>query len=67
MKNVKSCFKHDINCMNTILSFNLINELFSFQNFINDILHNFLNIFYMIYMNDILIYSNSKKKHTQHV
>jgi len=50
-----------------VLLFELINESSSFQNFINDILHDFLNIFCIMYMNDILIYSNSKKKHTQHV
>ena len=50
-----------------VLLFELINELSSFQNFINDTLHDFLNVFCIAYMNDILIYSNSKKKHTQHV
>ncbi len=47
--------------------FELTNESSSFQNFINDTLHDFLNVFCIAYMNDILIYSNSKKKHTQHV
>ncbi len=50
-----------------ILLFELINESSSFQNFINDTLHDFLNVFCIMYMNNILIYSNSKKKHTQHV
>ncbi len=50
-----------------VLLFKLINESSSFQNFINDTLHDFLNVFCIAYMNDILIYSNSKKKHTQHV
>ena len=50
-----------------VLLFKLTNESSSFQNFINDILHDFLNVFCIAYMNDILIYSNSKKKHTQHV
>ena len=50
-----------------VLLFELTNESSSFQNFINDTLHDFLNIFCIAYMNDILIYSNSKKKHTQHV
>jgi len=49
------------------LLFELTNESSSFQNFINDTLHDFLNVFCIAYMNDILIYSNSKKKHTQHV
>jgi len=50
-----------------VLLFKLTNESSSFQNFINDILYDFLNVFCIAYMNDILIYSNSKKKHTQHV
>jgi len=50
-----------------VLLFELTNESSSFQNFINDTLHDFLNVFCIMYMNDILIYNNSKKKHTQHV
>jgi len=50
-----------------VLLFELTNESSSFQNFINNTLHDFLNVFCIMYMNDILIYSNSKKKHTQHV
>jgi len=50
-----------------VLPFGLTNEPSSFQNFINDTLHDFLNVFCIAYMNDILIYSNSKKEHTQHV
>ncbi len=50
-----------------VLLFELTNESSSFQNFINDTLHDFLNVFCIAYMNDILIYNNSKKKHTQHV
>ncbi len=50
-----------------VLPFDLINEPSLFQNFLNDTLHDFLNIFCTAYMNDILIYSNSKKEHTQHV
>jgi len=50
-----------------VLPFGLTNGSSSFQNFINDTLHDFLNVFCIAYMDDILIYSNSKKKHTQHV
>jgi len=50
-----------------VLPFGLTNGPSSFQNFINDTLHDFLNVFCTAYMNDILIYSNSKKEHTQHV
>ena len=50
-----------------VLPFGLTNGPSSFQNFINDTLHDFLNVFCTAYMDDILIYSNSKKEHTQHV
>jgi hypothetical protein len=33
----------------------------------NDILMNYLDEFVIAYLNDIVIYSNSKKKHVQHV
>lgn len=41
--------------------FELANTLLSFQNYINNILHGMLNIFYITSINNILIYSNSKK------
>ena len=50
-----------------ILSFELINASFSFQHYINEILHEYLNVFCIAYINDILIYSNIRKKHIQHV
>jgi len=50
-----------------VLPFGLTNGSSSFQNFINDTLHDFLDVFCTAYMDDILIYSNSKKEHTQHV
>lgn len=50
-----------------VLLFELINDSSSYQNFINNTLHDFLNVFCMIYMNNILIYNNITKKHTQHV
>jgi hypothetical protein len=33
----------------------------------NDTLINYLNEFVVAYLNDIIVYSNSKKKHIQHV
>jgi hypothetical protein len=33
----------------------------------NDILMNYLNEFVIIYLDDIIVYNNSKKKHIQHV
>ncbi len=50
-----------------MLSFELTNESIFFQQYINDILWNFLNDFYQVYLNDILIYSKMRKKHRNHV
>jgi hypothetical protein len=50
-----------------IMSFELINESFIFQNFMNDTLMNYLNEFVVAYLDDIIVYSNNKKKHIQHV
>jgi hypothetical protein len=33
----------------------------------NDILMNYLNEFVITYLDDIIVYNNSKKKHIQHV
>ena len=40
-----------------MLSFDLINKSFNYQHYINDVLFKYLNQFYQIYLNDILIYS----------
>jgi len=50
-----------------MLLFELTNESISFQQYMNDILWNFLNDFSQVYLNDILIYSKTKKKHRDHV
>ncbi len=50
-----------------MLSFKLTNELIFFQQYMNDILWNFLNNFCQVYLNDILIYSKIRKKHKDHV
>ncbi len=50
-----------------ILSFKLINELIFFQQYMNDILWNFLNDFCQVYLDDILIYSKTRKKHKDHI
>ncbi len=50
-----------------ILSFKLTNDLILFQQYMNDVLWNFLNDFCQAYLNDILIYSKTQKKHKQHV
>ncbi len=50
-----------------IMFFELINESSTFQNFMNDILMNYLDEFVVAYLNDIIVYSNSKKEHIRHV
>ena len=49
------------------MPFGLANVPSSFQNFINDILHGMLDEFCTAYIDDILIYSNSKKEHQTHI
>ena len=39
----------------------------SFQNYINDIFHEYLNTFCSAYIDDIFIYSKTKKEHMKHV
>ncbi len=50
-----------------MLSFKLINELIFFQQYMNDVLWNFLNDFCQVYLNDILIYSKTRKKYKDYV
>ncbi len=50
-----------------MLSFELTNESISFQQYMNDILWDFLNDFYQVYLDDILIYSKMRKKHKDHI
>ncbi len=50
-----------------VLFFELTNESISFQQYMNDVLWNFLNDFCQVYLDDILIYSKTKKKHRDHV
>ena len=46
-----------------IMSFNLKNESSMFQYYINDKLHDFLNIFVIVYIDDILIYLFTLSEH----
>ncbi len=50
-----------------MLSFKLTNESIFFQQYMNDILWDFLNNFCQVYLNDILIYSKMRKKYKDHV
>jgi len=50
-----------------MLLFELINNSISFQQYMNDVLWNFLNDFCQVYLDDILIYSKTQQEHRQHV
>ncbi len=50
-----------------MLLFKLTNESIFFEQYINDVLWNFLNDFCQVYLDDILIYSKTRKKHRDHV
>ncbi len=50
-----------------MLSFEQTNESIFFQQYMNDILWDFLNDFCQVYLDDILIYSKMRKKHRDHV
>ena len=50
-----------------VMLFELFNVSVSFQNYINNILQDYLDVFCTTYINDILIYSDILKEHRQHV
>ncbi len=50
-----------------MLSFELTNELIFFQQYMNDVLWDFVNDFCQVYLDDILIYSKMRKKHRDHI
>ena len=49
------------------MPFGLINAPPTFQNFINDVLHPFLDLFVTAYLNDILIFLENLKDNKRHV
>ena len=50
-----------------VMPFGLTNAPATYQALINDTLREYLDLFYVAYLDDILIYSKDKKSHTQHV
>ena len=50
-----------------IVSFDLINALIIFQVYINHALHNLVDNFCIVYFDNILVFSKSKKKHYQYL
>ena len=47
--------------------FELINACATFQTYINNVLRKYLDVFIVIYLNDILIYLKNEKDHKKHV
>jgi hypothetical protein len=50
-----------------VLLFGLTNGLATYQRYINNVLFNYLDVFYMAYLDDILIYSSNKLEHKEHI
>jgi hypothetical protein len=50
-----------------VMLFRLINTLATFQSLINDTLKGYLDIFYIAYLDDILIYSETLEQHIKYV
>ncbi len=50
-----------------MMLFDLINASTFFQIYMNQTLFEFLDIIYLIYLNDILIFSEIRKKHVHHI
>ncbi len=50
-----------------VMLFELINESMFYQHYMNDVLFKYLHQFCQIYLDDIIIYSKTLKKHKQHV
>ena len=50
-----------------VMPFELYNAPVTFQAFINEILREYLNVFCIAYLDDILIYSNTLQEHISHV
>ena len=50
-----------------MMLFNLKNESNTFQHYINDKFHDFLDVFVTVYIDDILIYSFTLSEHQKYV
>ena len=50
-----------------VLPFGLTNGPATYQRYMNDVLFDYLDDFYTAYLDDILIYSDNKVEHQEHV
>ena len=51
----------------TVMPFGLVNAPATFQSYINSALRDYLDVFCIAYLDDILIYSDNDEDHTEHV
>jgi hypothetical protein len=49
------------------MPFGLTNALATFQAYINNVLRKYLDVFVVVYLDDILVYSKTYEEHIQHV
>jgi hypothetical protein len=64
----KTTFRtHHVHFEFLVMSFGLINAPMTFQALMNDVLHDFIRVFVLVFFNDILIFSDSWSSHLQHV
>ena len=50
-----------------VMPFGLTNALATFQVYINNILRKYLDMFIVVYLDDILVYSKTYEEHVQHI
>jgi hypothetical protein len=51
----------------TVMSFGLTNALAFFMNLMNNVFMDYLDKFVVVFIDDILIYSQSEEEHTNHL
>ncbi|MBW0556187.1 hypothetical protein O181_095902 [Austropuccinia psidii MF-1] len=51
----------------SVVPFGLTNAPASFQNLVNDIFADFLDVFVVVYLDDIMVFSSSEEEHVKHV